>query len=127
MHCIEEKTIMPIIKIGCCGSYCGTCRELIEGGCPGCKLGYKNGERGLYRAKCKIKVCCIRTMGIECTCADCSEYLSFSTLQDFYGKKGYKYKKYKESTEFIRSYGCKSFLQIAEKWKGPYGKFADRI
>ncbi len=123
----EESGIMPAIEIGCCCAYCGTCSELMEGRCAGCRLGYNTGERALSRARCRMKVCCIKTLGIEHTCADCSEYLSCSTLKDFHAKKGYKYKKYRESAEFIRSHGYESFLQIAEKWKGPYGKLTDRI
>ena len=113
---------MPTTEIGCCGAYCGTCPELAEGRCFGCKLGYATGERDLAKAKCKMKVCCINKLGLAHTCADCSDYPSCNILQGFYGKKGYKYKKYKESTEFIRIHGYDSFLKSAKKWKGPYGR-----
>ena len=115
-------TYMPSTEIGCCGAYCGTCRELTEGKCSGCKLGYDTGERDLAKARCKIKVCCISKVGLAHTCVDCSGYVSCNTLQDFYSKKGYKYKKYKESMEFIRIHGYDSFLKNANKWKGAYGR-----
>lgn len=37
-------------------------------------------------------------------------------------KQGYKYGKYKQSIEFIRNNGYPKFLDIANGWKGPYGK-----
>ena len=40
MNCTEE--------IGCCGAYCGTCRE-FEKTCKGCKPGYLDGSRDLNR------------------------------------------------------------------------------
>lgn len=113
---------MTAIEVGCCGACCRTCRELAHGICSGCKLGYDTGQRDLAKARCKMKVCCIRKLGTAHTCADCSEYLSCAALQGFHNKKGHKYKKYKESTEFIRACGYDSFLRAAEKWKGPYGE-----
>lgn len=50
MNCTEE--------IGCCGAYCGTCRE-FEKTCKGCKPGYLDGSRDLNRARCKMKKCCL--------------------------------------------------------------------
>jgi hypothetical protein len=114
---------MPTLaEIGCCVAHCGTCRELAEGKCPGCKAGYDTGQRDLGKARCKMKVCCINRLGTEATCADCPDYLDCDTIQGFYGKEGYKYKKYHESADFIRSQGYDSFMQIAAQWKGPYGK-----
>ena len=118
---------MPLTEIGCCGAYCGTCRELTEGRCSGCRLGYDTGERDLAKARCKMKVCCIRKLGPAHTCADCPDcpdYLSCNILREFYGKNGYKYRKYRESLEFIRTHGYDAFLKMAEKWKGPYGRLA---
>jgi|GEM_PF-5008009 len=60
--------------------------------CKGCKIGYKNGERDISKAKCKIKVCCVKMQ--HTSCADCDEYNSCPTLNDFYNKNGYKYGKY---------------------------------
>jgi hypothetical protein len=114
---------MPLTRIGCCAAYCGTCPELTEGRCRGCKSGYDTGARDLAKARCKMKVCCIGSLGTQHTCADCSDYPSCGIIQGFYGKKGHKYKKYRESAEFIRNRGYGPFLQIAAKWKGPYGKF----
>lgn len=42
---------MSIEEIGCCGAYCGTCRELKEHLCRGGKLGHKTGERDISKAK----------------------------------------------------------------------------
>ena len=44
MNCTEE--------IGCCGAYCGTCRE-YQKTCKGCKPGYLDGSRDLSRADAK--------------------------------------------------------------------------
>ncbi|MDD4897758.1 MAG: hypothetical protein PHY70_00015 [Methanocellales archaeon] len=114
---------MSIREIGCCGAYCKTCRALAEGSCRGCKLGYESGERDIDRSKCKMKVCCFKERKLE-TCADCPDYVSCRMIQDFYNKKGYKYKKYRQSIEFIRKNGYDDFIKIADSWKGPYGKFA---
>jgi len=103
--------------IGCCGAYCGTCH-----GCPGCTAGYETGKRDISKARCRIKICCIRKLGSTYSCADCPDYLYCNILQDFYGKNGYKYKKYRESLEFIRANGRTAFLKIARKWTRPYGK-----
>ena len=37
--------------------------------------------------------------------------------------KGYKYKKYKEAIEFVRSNGYAAFIKIADGWKMLYGKY----
>jgi hypothetical protein len=113
---------MTIIEIGCCGAYCKTCPALIDKSCRGCKLGYERGERDIDKAKCKMKVCCFKERNYE-TCADCPDYLSCEILNEFYGKKGYKYKKYRQALEFIRENGYAKFIEIADTWRGPYGKY----
>ncbi len=113
---------MSIREIGCCGAYCKTCRALTTGSiCRGCKLGYRDGERDINRAKCKIKVCCFRDRQLE-TCADCDDYFNCNIIQGLYKKNGYKYGKYKQSIEFIRENGYDKFTNIADTWRGPYGK-----
>jgi hypothetical protein len=112
---------MSIREIGCCGAYCKTCRELVAGICRGCKLGYDNGDRDINKAKCKIKVCCFRDRQLE-TCADCPDYPACPIIQDFHQKGSYKYKKYQQSIEFIRENGYAQFVEIADSWKGPYGR-----
>lgn len=112
---------MSRIEIGCCGAYCKTCRALIGKTCYGCKLGYDNGERDINKAKCKIKVCCIKKS--YDSCADCLDYQGCPIVNEFYGKNGYKYKKYQQAVDFIRGYGYDSFLKIADKWKNAYGKY----
>lgn len=114
----------PEIYVGCCGAYCKTCRALAEGACKGCKLGYGSGERDIEKAKCRIKVCCFGEKGFE-TCADCPGYDTCGIIGEFYGKKGYKYKKYRESLEFIRRCGYGKFFESADGWKGAYGKLED--
>lgn len=69
-----------------------------------------------------MKVCCIERLGTACTCADCPDYPACPIIRDFHGKGGFKYKKYKESLEFIRCHGYGRFLKLADAWKGPYGK-----
>jgi hypothetical protein len=113
---------MSVREIGCCGAYCKTCRASTTGSnCRGCKLGYEGGERDINKARCKIKICCFRDRYFE-TCADCPDYPSCETIQSLYMKQGYKYGKYKQSIEFIRDNGYSKFLDIADGWKGPYGK-----
>ena len=107
-------------QIGCCGSFCGTCPVTKENLCKGCKIGYQTGERDILKAKCKMKVCCIQKGFLSC--ADCSEYDTCDILQGFYTKKGYKYKKYKESLDFIKTSGYDKFLEIAIIWTKQYGK-----
>lgn len=112
---------MSILEIGCCGAYCATCKVFLAKACAGCKLGYEEGGRDLCLAKCQIKVCCIQKT--QSTCADCKEYESCAKLQNFYGKNGYKYGKYRQATEHIKSNGYTSFLEIADTWKNAYGKY----
>jgi hypothetical protein len=107
--------------IGCCGAYCRTCGALREGFCKGCKLGYGEGERKISRAKCLMKVCCFGEKRLE-TCADCPEYTTCEIIRGFQAKKGYKYRKYRESLEFIRKKGYAGFLRLAGGWKGPCGR-----
>ncbi len=112
---------MTIKEVGCCGAYCGTCPVKKEHQCKGCKLGYDNGERDINKAKCKIKVCCIKK-GFN-SCADCSELFTCSIVNDFYNKNGYKYRKYKEAVNFIRSNGYNDFIEIADNWTSVFGKY----
>jgi hypothetical protein len=107
--------------VGCCGAYCKTCKPFVEGSCKGCTLGYENKERSINRSKCEIKLCCFRDNKLE-TCADCSKYLECDTLNNFYNKNGYKYKKYQQNTEFIRENGYLKFVMMANNWKNAYGK-----
>lgn len=113
--------VMSKEEIGCCGAYCKTCRALLEKVCHGCKLGYGSGERDINKVKCKIKVCCIKKD--YNTCADCSDYLSCETINGLYNKNGYKYKKYKQATEYIRENGYEKFIKVANNWKNVYGKY----
>ncbi|WP_440947430.1 DUF3795 domain-containing protein [Methanosarcina sp. T3] len=112
---------MTIEAIGCCGAYCGTCKELKAGTCKGCKFGYITGERDIDKARCKMKACCIKKH--YNTCADCQDFLSCPVISEFYSKNGYKYKKYKQALEYIRDNGYASFLKIADSWNGAYGKY----
>jgi len=107
-------------QIGCCGAFCGTCPVMKENLCKGCKIGYQTGEREISKAKCKMKVCCIQKKLVSC--ADCSEFGTCDILQNFYSKNGYKYKKYKESLDYIRSSGYEKFLETANNWTKQYGK-----
>jgi hypothetical protein len=111
---------MSILEIGCCGAVCKTCIPYKNNICRGCKIGYDKGERDIKKARCKIKVCCINKSFI--TCGDCSKYLSCKLIQGLYAKNGYKYKKYKESMEFIRNNGYEEFLNKITLWKCAYGQ-----
>ncbi len=111
---------MSIIEIGCCGAYCGTCKELAAGNCKGCKLGYASGGRDASKIRCAVKRCCFRDKGYA-TCADCAELAACPVIGAFYAHASYKYKKYRQSVEFIREHGYDKFLGFADRWKGPYG------
>ena len=54
--------------------------------------------------------------------ADCKEFLKCKIIHSFQDKCGYKYKKYKQTIEFIKKYGYPNFIKQAENWRGPYGK-----
>jgi hypothetical protein len=117
-----ENEESPLRFIGCCGAYCKTCKALRDGTCKGCKLGYEKGNRDISKSKCPIKVCCFRDKKME-TCADCDDYSICKIITEFYSeKKGYKYKKYRESIDFIREKGYPQFLKFANDWNGPYGR-----
>ena len=107
--------------IGCCGAYCKTCMPFINGTCKGCKLGYAPGGRDVEKIRCRIKACCFRDKKLE-TCADCDDYNGCATIRGFYTKNGYKYKKYMQSSEYIRANGYAKFLKATSKWKCAYGK-----
>lgn len=68
-----------------------------------------------------MKVCCVSKK--LRSCADCGDYDTCRILNDFYDKNAYKYKKYKEATEYIRANGYDAFLEIADTWKNAYGKY----
>ena len=112
---------MSVIEIGCCTAYCKKCRAFRDGSCRGCRLGYENGERDIDRAKCKIKVCCMTKKRLQ-TCADCNEFSSCATLETFYLKAAGKYRRYKESAEYIRHHGYEKFIEVAETWNDSRGK-----
>jgi hypothetical protein len=114
---------MTINEIACCGAYCKTCIEQMKEKypkirhCPGCKFGYKSGERDINRAKCKIKLCCFKERKFE-TCADCSDF-PCEIVEVFYGKGREKYRKH---IVFIKEHGYEEFLKRANKWKRATGK-----
>jgi len=112
---------MTITDIGCCGAYCKTCPAYAAQTCAGCKIGYENGQRDISKAKCRIKLCCMARK--HQSCADCRDYDSCATVQEFYHKNGHKYGKYRQATQFIKGQGYDAFLEIADKWKNAHGKY----
>jgi hypothetical protein len=118
---LEFKQENPLRFVGCCGAYCKTCKVFIQKFCRGCKLGYTEGDRDINKAKCLMKVCCFKEKKLE-FCGDCPDYKQCKIIHDFYNKNGYKYKKYRQSLEFIQNKGYDEFLRLAERWKGAYGK-----
>jgi len=117
-HC--DNLASQIALIGCCSAYCATCPALKDNTCKGCKLGYNNGERNIEAARCAIKRCCLMKKKLD-TCADCPDYPVCRTVQGLFAKNGYKYRKYKESMEFIRQNGYPAFITAARSWKRAYG------
>ena len=114
----REKSIT---YIGCCGTFCKTCKPLIEGFCKGCRLGYDNGRRDINKAKCIIKLCCIKEKGYE-TCVECVEFSSCEKIITKFGKQKYNVKKCMQCLEYIKKNGYSKFIKMAKNWKGPYGK-----
>lgn len=112
---------MPMESLGCCGAYCRTCQVFAQGACKGCKLGYDTGKRDISKAKCAMKVCCVRRALVSC--ADCEAYGSCEILAAFYAHESYKYKKYKQATEYIRARGYDAFFRQADQWRGAYGGY----
>ena len=114
---------MTISEIVCCGAYWKTCIAQLkekypdDRHCPGCKFGYKSGERDINRAKRKIKICCFKKREFE-TCADCSDF-PCEIVEVFYGKGKEKYRKH---ILFIKEYGYEEFLKKANQWKSATGK-----
>ncbi len=107
--------------IGCCGAYCGTCLVMRAGTCRGCKTGYGTGGRDPARIRCRIKRCCMERQFTSC--ADCPDFDACGTIQNFHGKTGYKYKKYREAIRYIREHGYERFLACAREWKAQYGRY----
>lgn len=105
----KDSNVESSIKfIGCCGAYCKTYPPFIERYFKGCKIGYDTGERDINKAKCKMKVSCLKERKLE-TCAYCSNYHGCNIIHGFYSKNGYKYKKYKQS---IRVYSKERIPKI---------------
>ena len=114
---------MAAIHIGCCGAYCKTCRAFRDGHCRGCRLGYDTGQRDLSRAKCRMKLCCMVERHLD-TCAECDDFSSCTILQEWYGKASGKYRRYKESAEYVREHGSDRFVEIADGWKDACGRLS---
>ena len=114
---------MPKELLGCCGAYCMTCKVYVQLMCKGCKVGYDTGERDIAKAKCAMKVCCVKR-GLAC-CADCEAYLNCELLAVFYGHESYKYQKYQQATQYIRAHGYEAFFRCADGWSGAYGKLQE--
>lgn len=107
--------------IACCGCYCKTCKAFTSKNCPGCKLGYNNNNRDINKAKCKIKLCCLKDKIIE-SCADCSDFYKCSIISNKFKSGTYDNKKCLETLEYIKSNGYNSFIKLANNWKNHFGK-----
>ena len=119
---IKNKSKKDLIRhIGCCGVFCKTCKPFNDGFCKGCRLGYDDGKRDINKAKCKIKLCCLKEKEYE-TCADCEEFSTCDKIITRFGKEKYNFKKCMQFLEFIKKNGYSKFTKIAKNWKGPYGK-----
>ena len=116
----DDTPASQISLIGCCGAYCGSCPPLKDNVCKGCKMGYDDGKRDIQAARCAMKRCCLIEKKVS-TCADCPEYEGCRIIGGFFEKKGYKYRKYRQSLEFIRKFGYPAFITAARAWKRAYG------
>jgi hypothetical protein len=77
--------------------------------------------RVIDNARCTIKLCCFKERKFE-TCADCPDLETGKIISGFFAKNGFKYKKYKQSIDFIRKKGYSEFFKSSDTWKGAYGK-----
>ncbi|MFH1212462.1 MAG: DUF3795 domain-containing protein [Candidatus Neomarinimicrobiota bacterium] len=122
---MPDRNIPDEEMLGCCGAYCKTCKAFTDRSCRGCKIGYLSGERDLSKARCKMKVYCLNK-GLT-TCADCPDFNSCEALNAFFIKNGYKYKKYHEALDYIRSHGYPEFFTCANQWTMQYGKYPQNV
>jgi hypothetical protein len=83
-------------------------------------LANDDGSRDIRAARCALKRCCLLEKKLR-TCADCPEYEGCRIIHGFFAKNGYKYRKYRESMEFIRKNGYPAFIAAARSWKRAYG------
>jgi len=84
-------------------------------------LGYLDGQRDIDKAKCKMKVCCIKRN--YNSCSECPDLSTCMLINEFHGKNGYKYKKYRQAIEYVRANGYADFLKIADSWDGAYDNY----
>ncbi len=108
--------------VGCCGAYCKTCNPFLKGFCKGCKPGFDTADRDIEKARCKIKICCFRDKKLD-TCADCTELESCVTIESWFSKNGYKYRKYEQAIRFIKENGYAEFFRIADTWRNAHGRY----
>jgi len=113
------------VLLGCCGAYCKTCPAFTTGFCKGCKIGYADKSRDIGKARCKMKTCCLTKNYISC--ADCPAFESCATIQSFFQKNGYKYRRYQKALMYIRVNGYPQFFAIANSWKKQYGKYEYKL
>ncbi|GEM_PF-1988682 len=96
--------------MGCCGAYCQPCKMVAQQLCKGCKVGYAAGERDINKAKCKMKICCVKRGLVSC--ADCEYYSSCETLQSFYAHDSYKYKNTNRQPSSFAQTDMKHFSEL---------------
>ncbi len=110
-------------EVGCCGAYCASCKVYRSNTCRGCRIGYGDSGRDAAKAKCALKRCCMAKGFLSC--ADCTQTDGCEAFQQFFNHEGYKYKKYRESLDYIRKYGYEAFVTAADGWQNAYGRFPD--
>lgn len=109
------------IYIGCCGTYCKTCKAFVNGSCKGCKIGYDTKERDINKAKCKIKICCLKEKKLV-SCADCKQFSDCGIFNTKFKIGTRDNRKCQESLNFIKNEGYDKFLLKAKNWKSHIGK-----
>jgi hypothetical protein len=57
------------------------------------------------------------------SCADCANFEGCPTAGGFLHRDGYKYRKYLQALDFIRSRGYDAFFETADRWTNAYGKY----
>ncbi len=107
--------------IACCGCYCKACKAFIDNSCKGCKLGYSTNERDINKAKCKIKICCLKEKKLT-SCAECKEFNDCKTFNSKFKIGTRNNKKCIEILNFIKDKGYDEFLLRTKTWTNHTGK-----
>ncbi|MHA2496268.1 MAG: DUF3795 domain-containing protein [Candidatus Hodarchaeales archaeon] len=100
-------------NVAACGLYCGNCRKLKQGTCPGCP----SIEEGKAPGWCKIRPCTIEK-GYS-TCAECAEWRECKIRDNFMSKLfGFLFRSNKTAMlTYIEKNGLESYAKLMSEQK----------